>query len=148
MNKFADNIDTRPLQNLLHDESKEKFKNMLSTEVSCENYAKCKAITNKIDMLLQGIEKDTAYSSTFNVKFNHESFKELVNMGDKIIPYLFYLGVQRGFSWTIMLLLNSITNENPIKKEHVGKYYHSVSDWLIWFTNSKYCNSNVYFDLI
>ena len=121
---------------------------MLSKEVSCENYAKCKAITNKIDMLLRNIEEDTSYLSTFHIKVNHESFKALVSMGDKIIPYLFYLGVQRGFSWTIMLLLGSITNENPIKKEHAGKYYHSVSDWLIWFTNSKYCNSNVYFDLI
>ncbi|MEO6302337.1 MAG: hypothetical protein ABIP51_04105 [Bacteroidia bacterium] len=120
----------------------------MKVEVSGENYQKQERITDFIIKHLKQINKDTGHFSTHIHTIRHESFKELVLMGDKIIPYLFHLMLEEGGSWTYFLLLQEITKEQPVKKENYGKFIHSTIDWLQWYVNSKYYPSDIYFGLV
>lgn len=117
-------------------------------EVSGENYQKQKAITNNINRLLKRIAVDTGIFSTHNHTVEHESFKELVAMGDKIIPYLFHLMTEHGGSWTYFLLLEQITGQNPVKPSENGKFIHSMIAWMQWYIDSSYYPSDIYFGLV
>lgn len=120
--------------------------------VTSENYQKQQVITNRIDQLLQNIHQDTAMFSTSIHTLEHDDFKKLVEMGDKIIPYLFYLITQYGCSQIILLLLHQITKVNPIPKEDAGKFMHSIMHWLKWFLESDYYKderkNDIYFGLV
>jgi hypothetical protein len=118
-------------------------------EPSGERYAQYKEITTEIDFFLKTIEEDSGLSSSHTIIINHEYFKKLVEMGDKIIPYLFHVMVEHGASWTILILLRHLTQENPIKPEHVGKFYHIFHDWLGWYLDSPYDkNDDIYHGLV
>ena len=116
-------------------------------QVSAENFQKQQRITAHIDSLLKGIHQDTGGRSTHIHTVRHPNFKVLVEMGDKIIPYLFYKITQSGGSWVYFLLLQEITKENPAK-ENSGKFMHSLRDWLTWYIESKYYPSDIYFGLV
>ena len=117
-------------------------------EVNGENYQKQKEITDNIDRLLQEIEDETGLYSTMLPTLEHRNFKILVEIGDKIIPYLFYKMFQQGNSWTYFLLLQEITKQNPISKEHAGSFYHHIMYWLQWYIDSKYFKHDVYYNLL
>jgi len=70
-------------------------------------------------------------------------------MGDRILPYLFHYALtENGFSWVILSLFSKLSGENPIPKEHYGRFVHIISDWMNWFIKSKYIESDAYHDLI
>ena len=79
---------------------------------------------------------------------DHPDFKALVEMGDRIIPYLMHKGVNSGFSWTILMLLGILSGETPVPEEHGGKFYLQIADWIVWFENSKYGHHDIYFGLV
>ena len=118
--------------------------------VNSTNYKKCLEITDNINRLLRMVAHDSGGSSTHRRIYEHASFKELVEMGDKIIPYLFHLITHYGGSWTILLLLSEIAPEDPIQKDHAGKFIHLMIDWLQWYVESKYYKeiNDVYYGLI
>ena len=117
-------------------------------QVTYENYQKQLKITRDIDAKLNRIWQDTAVHSTSQTTLDHPDFKALVEMGERIIPYLMHKGTNSGFSWTIIMLLGQITGENPVPEEHAGKFYPQIADWIIWFENSKYKDSDIYFGLV
>lgn len=123
---------------------------MTKVQPSAENFAKQLEITNMIDNHLRIIEDETGLYSFHHPKLKHPSFLELVAMGDKIVNYLFYLMFEYGSSWTILLLLDKIAQNKPeIPKEHTGKFYHQVTDWMTWYLASDYYKSNdIYFNLV
>jgi hypothetical protein len=117
-------------------------------EVNSQNFKKYLEIVTEIDNCLYNIKKDTSIFS-FPKYLEHQDYKTLINMGGRIIPYLFHYATQEhGFSWIIMSLLSELSGENPVSKEHEGKFAHQISDWMNWFINSKYIESDVYHDLI
>lgn len=117
-------------------------------EVSAENYQKQLKITDEIWVFLSDIHNDTAAFSTHNHIYNHPKFKTLVEMGDKIIPYLFHVLTQHGGSWIIFCALQQITHENPVSKGDHGKFVVVMKCWLEWYVNSKYIHHDVYFNLV
>jgi len=123
---------------------------MNKVEVSAENFQKQLVIINLIDSHLNKIEEDTGGYSFHHPTLKHASFLELVNMGDKIVNYLFYLMFESGSSWTILLLLDKVAQNKPeIPKEHAGKYKHIVVDWMNWYlTSDYYKNNDTYFNLV
>jgi hypothetical protein len=122
----------------------------MSKEISAENYQKQLAITSLINQLINKIEEETGGYSFHHPKLKHLSFLELVQMGDKIVNYLFYLMFESGSNWTILLLLDKVAQNKPeIPKEHAGKFYHQVTDWMNWYlTSDYYKNNNTYFNLV
>ena len=121
-------------------------------KTSSENYEKFCIITKDIDYKLLSIKKDTMFSSNFSTTINHPQFKELSNMGTKIIPYIFHVGTHTGFSWTHLLLLQDITKQSPVLPEHAGLFYHQIIYWMNWYLNSNYYLdkdlSDVYYGLV
>jgi hypothetical protein len=118
-------------------------------DVNEENYQKAKAVSDKINQLLGDIQNDTGLFSTHNHILNHDGFKELTSMGDRIIPYLFYYATHHGWNWVIIFLLTQITGGNPIPKEKRGSFYHSIKYWMEWFLGSKFIEvENIYHGLI
>ena len=121
---------------------------MTKVEINSENFKKYLEIITEIDNFLSNIVKDTKHFS-FPKYLEHQDYKKLINMGDRIIPYLFQYATQKhGFSWVIIHLLLELSGENPIPKDHEGKFAHIISDWTNWFINSKYIETDVYHGLI
>lgn len=123
---------------------------MAKVEVSAENFQKQLEITNQINRHLNLIKEETGLYSFPNYKLKHPSFLSLVEMGDKIVNYLFHLMFEYGSNWTILLLLDKIVKDKPqIPKEHLGNVYHQVVDWMQWYLESDYYKRNdVYFNLV
>lgn len=121
---------------------------MTNFQITEENHKKYLEIITEIDNCLSKIKKDTGMLS-FHDFDNHADYQKLINMGDKIIPYLFFYATQRnGFSWVILSLFSKLSGENPVQKQHYGKFMHIISDWMNWFIKSKYVNNNVYHGLV
>jgi len=103
----------------------------------------------EIDELIEKLVDETAIFSSPTKYYEHPSFKTLVGMGDKIVPYLIYTATQEiGWSWVIMYLLTEITKTQPIKPENAGKFYLAIVDWLNWYNESPYANHNRYMGLV
>jgi hypothetical protein len=122
---------------------------MQKVEVNQQNYQRCCAITCEIDYCLKKIGKDTGMMSTPQSMLEHPHYKLLKEMGTRIIPYLFHVAMEKGWSWTIIHLLRDITDEDVSPKEHWGKFCHMASDWLQWYLKSDYSkDKGVYYGLI
>jgi hypothetical protein len=119
-------------------------------EISSKKYQKYIDKVSIIDKHLNLIEESTGGSSLFKRKLEHPSFLALVEMGDIITNYLFYLMFEKGSNWTILLLLNKIVKDKPeIPKEILGKFYEITVFWMNWYIKSDYYkNDNVYNNLI
>ena len=122
----------------------------MKVEVNGENYQKQRAITDVINKLLFQIEEDTGGSSVHRDKLKHESFLELVEMGDKIVNYIFYLMTEYGGSWIYFLLLQKIVKNPPkLPNEVAGKFIHQTIHWMQWYVESDYYkNNDTYFNLV
>lgn len=122
----------------------------MKVEVNSENYNKQRAITDIIDAHLLKIENETGLFSNPNYMLRHDSFKELVAMGDKIVNYLFHIMFEHGSSWIILHILRQIVENKPnIPKEHMGKFKHITVDWMTWYLESDYYkNNDIYYNLV
>jgi hypothetical protein len=117
---------------------------------SSENFQKQVAITTIINSHLKTIEDETGLFSFPNPILKHPLFLELVEMGDKIVNYLFHLMFEHGTRRTILLLLNKIVKDKPIMpKEISGKFRHQTVEWMKWYLESDYYkNNNIYYNLV
>jgi hypothetical protein len=121
----------------------------MKVEVSAENYQKQQLITNEIVSLLKEIKRDTGGMSTTYHIMKHPNVQKLLDMGDKIVNFLFYLTVEYGADWVVFEILRQLTNQNPVKKENVGKFIHTTIDWLNWYVESDYYkNNDIYYNLV
>lgn len=123
---------------------------MSKPEVNVENYEKFKVVADEINKRLGQISKDTGGYSTHIHTIRHKDFIGLVEMGEKIVPYVFYLGTQRGWSWTLLLLLNEIVADPPvIAHDDRGRFMKLIHTWLGWYIESeRYKNIGVYLGLV
>ena len=121
---------------------------MSKVEVSAENLQKQLDITNLIDSHLNKIEEDTGGYSFHHPKLKHPSFLKLVEMGDKIVNYLFYLMFESGSNWTILLLLDKVAQNKP-QISNSGNFLNITVDWMVWYlTSDYYKNNDTYFNLV
>ena len=60
----------------------------------------------------------------------HEQFQELIDLGPTVIPLIFIEYAKNSGFW--YLLLDAITNENPITEEHRGRHIEMREDWFDW----------------
>ena len=117
---------------------------------SAENFQKQLAITTVIDSHIKTIEDETGLYSFSKPILKHPLFLELIDMGDKIVNYLFYLMFEYGSSRVILLLLDKIvTDKHVMPKEIAGKFYHQTVEWMKWYLESDYYkNNNIYYNLV
>jgi len=120
----------------------------MTVEVTYENYQKSLKITRLIDAKLNRIWEDTKVHSNLQIVVDHPAFKELVEMGPKIIPYIVHYMTQKKADWTHMMLLGTITKENPIAPQHAGNFNMHLAEWIIWYEHSKYKCHDVYYGLL
>ncbi len=118
-------------------------------EVNGENYQKQRAITDRIEVLLNQVRQDTAMHSSMRHTLKHPAYLELVGMGERIIPFLFHVATHHGADWTLLCLFAQLSGENPVPPEDAGKFYRIFMHWLKWYTeNKKYQNVDVYYGLV
>lgn len=118
-------------------------------ETNGENYQIFCQQAKEIDDRLDRIYEDVKYHSSLTPTRKHECFKQLVDMGTKIIPYVFHKMTQHGCHWTHLLLLRELVGDQmKIPAEHQGQFTHIMTDWLIWYLDSSYYNHDVYYGLV
>lgn len=113
-----------------------------------EKYEVYLSRVGQINHLLYTISQDTKFDSSPKPILEHKDFKTLKAMGEKIISYIFFKGIHTGWSLVLLTLLHEITGEDPIPKEHAGKFCYQVKYWIEWYLNSKYYPSDVYHGLV
>jgi hypothetical protein len=123
---------------------------MSKPEVNAENYRKFRVIADEINKKLSQISHDTGGYSTHVHTIRHKDFVSLVDMGEKIVPYVFYLGTEKGWSWTLLLLLNEIAPHPPvIAPDDRGRFMNLIHTWLGWYIGQeRYKNIGVYLGLV
>lgn len=78
------------------------------------------------------------YSTVYHM-VNNKYFKEIVALGDDAIPLI--LNCLRKRSSFIFYALEEITNEKPVKREHIGHVNLQIKDWLEWGVNKGFIKS-------
>lgn len=123
---------------------------MAKIQPSPENFQKQLSITNVIDSHLRIIEDETGLYSFPSLILKHPLFLELVEMGDKIVNYLFHIMFEHGSGRVLLLLLDKIAKNKPeIPKEHAGRFYHQTVNWMKWYLESDYYkNNDIYYNLV
>lgn len=87
--------------------------------------------------------------STMYHKMKHPNVQKLLNMGDKIINFLFHLSLEYGSDRVVFEIIKEIIKVNPVQKESVGKLYHETRDWYNWYVESDYYkNNDIYYNLV
>lgn len=117
-------------------------------EVNRENFQKYIEIINEINRLLDKVREDTGCYSTHIHMLLHPDYQKLVDMGDIIVPYIVHLMTQSGAHWIHFFLLKELTGAQPVPPEHAGRFTHILIDWLQWYVNSKYADTDVYNGLV
>jgi triacylglycerol esterase/lipase EstA (alpha/beta hydrolase family) len=42
--------------------------------------------------------------------------------------------IQEGITWEHLALLRTLVGRSPVPKEHSGKFYLQIADWLYWYS--------------
>ena len=82
---------------------------------------------------LSGIWKaETMFSSSISEIVNNSSYRAIINLGEDALPLIIDDLKKTDTHW--FYALESITGENPIKKEHRGVIPMMKVDWIEWAT--------------
>lgn len=73
---------------------------------------------------------ETVFFSDPNEIYSNENYRRIIGLGKKIIPYLIEDLETTNTDW--IFALHQITGEDPIEKNHTGKFGLMKSDWLNW----------------
>lgn len=75
-------------------------------------------------------KEETLITSAVNEIESNPSYLEIINMGEKVLPYIFQdLKSDHAFWFGA---LEEITGCSPVKSPHIGFIDLMVDDWLIW----------------
>jgi hypothetical protein len=78
---------------------------------------------------------DTAHLSSIDAAVQSDHFKELVALGDKVVPLIVY-ELKKAPSF-IFLALHEITGENPVPPSARGKVREMANAWISWAENTQ-----------
>lgn len=113
-----------------------------ANEVTPERYERYVNQRGAIKYRLDRIERDTAFDSGV-AYLGHPMFRELLESGPKIIPFVVHDDVvEEGASWVKLGLLRELSGQSPVPPEHAGRLLHQVADWINWFVASEYYASD------
>jgi hypothetical protein len=74
--------------------------------------------------------KETSFHSSIDKKIFHPAYREIVEMGDSVVPFLLQDLAKKPDHW--FEALSEITGENPIPEEASGIMDDMAKAWLDW----------------
>jgi hypothetical protein len=87
-------------------------------------------LEKRFNELAKNWKKETgAYSTSLHIAGNN-NYLEIIGMGNEVVPYILKELQKEPNLWFIAL--KSITRQNPIQKEHIGKIKLMAEDWIAW----------------
>lgn len=95
----------------------------------CVNFAD-QEISHKFNYFAQQWQKDVEGLSSMSQMAKHPAYQEIINMGEKVIPFLLKDLEKNPLYW--LTALHTITGENPIKSEQKGRIKSMAQAWLDW----------------
>ncbi len=75
-------------------------------------------------------EKETVLHSNSYMKVNHPAYREIISMGEPVVPLILERMRETGGHW--FGALRAITGANPVKSENRGKIAIMQASWLEW----------------
>lgn len=82
--------------------------------------------------LINELEQQTGKLSSSAQMASAPAYTAILNIGQPAVPDLLTALSQGKAVHPVMMLLRSITGENPVPKEHRGNTELMISDWLRW----------------
>jgi len=82
--------------------------------------------------LIDQLDEQTSKLSSSAQMTAAPAYKALLNIGRAAIPDLLTALDDEKAPHAVMMLLNAITGENPVPKEHRGNTDAMIEDWLEW----------------
>lgn len=73
---------------------------------------------------------ETGHLSSYSAIIAHPTFREIVNMGEAVVPFMLGDLKQRPGLW--VWALHEITGENPVPATDAGKIAKMSEAWLRW----------------
>ena len=87
-------------------------------------------------------DNNIRFSSNTNDILEHVAFQNLLNKGEKLLPYLFNHALQNGVDWAIIMLIIRL-GKVKIPLEHAGIFILLWTDCLNWFVTSDYYYNSI-----
>ena len=87
-------------------------------------------VTIKFHNLAKKWKEETLLTSSVNEIESNQSYLDIVDMGEKVLPFIFQDLKSEPAFW--FHALEEITRYNPIKYAHRGFVKLMVEDWLKW----------------
>jgi len=73
----------------------------------------------------------TMFASSVEVAISHPSFREIVGMGEKVVPLI--ISEISGKPDLLIIALQLITGADPVQERNRGRMAEMASDWIDWF---------------
>lgn len=87
-------------------------------------------VKKKFDYLSGIWKTETMFSSSISEIVNNSAYRSIIHLGNDALPYIIDDLKKTDSHW--FYALESITGENPIKKEHRGFIPMMKADWVEW----------------
>ena len=88
----------------------------------------------RFNALVQRWKEDTAHYSVVARRFQHESYKQILELGPDVVPFILEELRQNPDRW--FSALAQLTGANPA--EHAKTFYEAVDRWIAWGIQNDY----------
>jgi len=75
---------------------------------------------------------DTSMVSSVDKAVAHPAFREIVDMGERVVPLI--ISEIRTRPDMLMIALQLITGADPVQPRHRGRVNEMASDWIDWYS--------------
>ena len=84
----------------------------------------------RFQALAQQWRDETGAYSFDGQKGQHSAYKQILDLGDSVVPLILQELVERPYRW--FTALETLTGENPVKPEDQGHFSKTVDSWIDW----------------
>lgn len=89
----------------------------------------------KFKELTKQWKEETINMSSFRCISKNPSYREIVNMGLEVVPWIIEELKRKSYWW--FMALSEITGETPIPHESLGKLDACAAAWIKWYEDHK-----------
>jgi hypothetical protein len=95
-----------------------------------------KQLADRFEALFQQWKQETLFSSSGSEITNHPAYQSIIELGPSVVPFVL-IKLQED-PQHLFYALFKITDENPVKPNHVGMLTKMKEDWLEWGATKGY----------
>ena len=96
-----------------------------------EKFIDSNQIENTFLNLKENWINEVGYQSNPDILYSNKNYKDIILLGEKVVPFLFKDLVSEGGDW--FYALSEILKVNPVKKDHNGYFDKMKKDWQEYF---------------